>query len=116
MRYDDDADLLGNYQENGAFESIYGWDEKAVIVAQDIYPTYSTFGSPQNFDSRVETNCSLINLNVDIQRSSFQYIIKSLLPLLITLVLAYITFFLPLGHSERMTVGQQHCLQLPFFI
>ena len=115
MRYDDDADLLVNYQENGAFESIYGWDEKGVVVAQDIFPTYSTFGSPQNFDSRVETNYSLINLNVDVQRSSLQYIIKSLLPLLITLILAYITFFLPLGHSERMAVGSTALLTTAFF-
>ena len=115
MRYDGDAQLLDNYQENGAFESIYGWDEKKVVVAQDIFPTYTTFGSPQNFDSRVATNYSLINLNVDIQRDSLQYIIKSLLPLLITLVLAYITFFLPLGHSERMAVGSTALLTTAFF-
>ncbi|HSG45554.1 MAG TPA: extracellular solute-binding protein [Anaerolineales bacterium] len=115
MRYKEDSELLANFQENGAFASIYGWDERDAIIAQDIFPTFSTFGSPQNFDRKVATNYSLINLVVDIQRSSLQYIVKSLLPLLITLVLAYITFFLPLGHSERMAVGSTALLTTAFF-
>jgi branched-chain amino acid transport system substrate-binding protein len=115
MRYEEDHELLTNFQENGAFESIYGWDEREVIVAQDVFPTFTTFGSPQNFDRKVATNYSLINLVVDVQRSSLQYIVKSLLPLLITLILAYITFFLPLGHSERMAVGSTALLTTAFF-
>ena len=115
MRYDEGNQLLGNFQENGVFDSILGWDPKGVIMAQDIFPTFSTFGSPRNFDRKVATNYSLINLNVDVQRSSLQYIVKSLLPLLITLVLAYITFFLPLGHEERMAVGSTALLTTAFF-
>ncbi|MDX1378802.1 MAG: ABC transporter substrate-binding protein, partial [Anaerolineales bacterium] len=115
MRYEDDADLLANFQENGAFDGVDNWDGRGVVVAQDIFPTYSTFGSPRNFDRKVATNYSLIKLIVDMQRSSLQYIIKSLLPLLITLALAYITFFLPLGHSERMAVGSTALLTTAFF-
>ncbi|HSO12483.1 MAG TPA: extracellular solute-binding protein [Anaerolineales bacterium] len=115
MRYEDERTLLDNFRENGAFDAIYGWDERAVHVTQDIFPTYSTFGSPQNFDRKVATNYSLINVRVDVQRASLQYIIKSLLPLLITLVLAYITFFLPLGHSERLAVGSTALLTTAFF-
>jgi len=115
MRYDDEQQLLENFRDNGAFDSIYGWNVKEVHVTQDIFPTYSTFGSPQNFDRKVATNYSLINVRVDIQRSSLQYIIKSLLPLLITLILAYITFFLPLGHSERLAVGSTALLTTAFF-
>jgi branched-chain amino acid transport system substrate-binding protein len=115
MRYEDEQALLENFSNNGAFDSIYGWNVKTVQVTQDIFPTFSTFGSPQNFDRKVATNYSLININVDVQRSSLQYIIKSLLPLLITLVLAYITFFLPLGHSERLAVGSTALLTTAFF-
>ncbi len=116
MRYEnDDKQLLANFGENGAFDSIFGWKARGVHVAQDIFPTFSTFGSPQNFGRTVATNYSLININVDIQRDSLQYIIKSLLPLLITLVLAYITFFLPLGHSERLAVGSTALLTTAFF-
>lgn len=111
----DESDLLGNYEKNGAFDSIFGWKPVSVRVAQDIFPTLSTFGSPQNFGRNVATNYSLINVNVDIQRDSLQYIVKSLLPLLITLILAYITFFLPLGHSERLAVGSTALLTTAFF-
>ena len=115
MRYDSEDKLLVNYKENGAFDSIFGWKAQVVQVVQDIFPTFSTFGSPQNFGRTVATNYSLINIKVDIQRDSLQYIVKSLLPLLITLILAYITFFLPLGHSERLAVGSTALLTTAFF-
>jgi len=115
MRYKTETDLLDNFKLNGAFDSIFGWKEKSARVEQDIFPTFSTFGSPQNFDRKVSTNYSLINIDVEIRRNSLQYIIKSLLPLFITLVLAYITFFLPLGHSERLAVGSTALLTTAFF-
>lgn len=116
MRYEnDDQKLLENFSDNGAFDSIFGWKAQDAYVSQDIFPTFSTFGSPQNFGRSVATNYSLINIHVDVQRDSLQYIIKSLLPLLITLVLAYITFFLPLGHSERLAVGSTALLTTAFF-
>jgi len=116
MRYEsDESQLLKNFSDNGAFNSIFGWEAKGVHVAQDIFPTFSTFGSPQNFGRTVATNYSLIDINVDIQRDALQYIVKSLLPLMITLVLAYITFFLPLGHSERLAVGSTALLTTAFF-
>jgi len=115
MRYESEEKLLANYRENGAFSSIFGWQPQSANVDQDIFPTFSTFGNPQNFGRSVATNYSLINVNVDIQRDSLQYIVKSLLPLLITLILAYITFFLPLGHSERLAVGSTALLTTAFF-
>ena len=115
MRYDDEQQLLNNFSDNGAFDSIRGWDVRDVHVTQDTFPTYSTFGSPQNFDRKVAENYSLINVRVDVQRAALQYIFKSLLPLLITLILAYITFFLPLGHEERLAVGSTALLTTAFF-
>lgn len=115
MRYRTEEKLLENFRGNGAFESLVGWNANAARMSQDAFPTTSTLGSPQNFDRSVATNFSLINLEVDLQRDSLQYIIKSLLPLLITLLLAYITFFLPLGHEERLTVGSTALLTTAFF-
>ena len=115
MRYNTEAALLENFRANGAFDAIFGWQERSASVEQDIFPTFSTFGSPLNFDRKVSTNYSLIDIEVEIQRNSLQYIIKSLLPLFITLVLAYITFFLPLGHSERLAVGSTALLTTAFF-
>ena len=115
MRYHSETDLLENFRANGAFDSIFGWQAKTAHVEQDVFPTFSTLGNPQYFDRNVSTDFSLINIEVDIQRDSLQYIFKSLLPLLITLILAYITFFLPLGHEERLAVGSTALLTTAFF-
>lgn len=115
MRYQSDPGLLENFRANGAFDSVFGWQPQNALMTQDIFPTTSTLGSPSNFDRRVATNYSLIHFDVDLRRDSLQYIIKSLLPLLITLILAYITFFLPLGHAERLTIGSTALLSTAFF-
>lgn len=115
MRYGDENELLENFQDNGAFEGLFGWNENAARLTQDVFPTSSTLGSPQNFNQNVATDFSLIELQIDLERDALQYIIKSLLPLLITLLLAYITFFLPLGHEERLTIGSTALLTTAFF-
>jgi branched-chain amino acid transport system substrate-binding protein len=115
MRYTSDTDLLSNFASNGAFDSLIGWEARGAKMTQDTFPTYSTLGSPQSFDRRVATNYSLINMGVDLRRDALQYIVKSLLPLLITLILAYITFYLPLGHEERLTIGSTALLGTAFF-
>lgn len=115
MRYKSETDLIDNFRSNGAFDSVFGWQVRGAHVDQDTFPTFSTLGNPQNFDRKVSTNYSLINTEIDLQRNSLQYIFKSLLPLLITLILSYITFFLPLGHSERLAVGSTALLTTAFF-
>jgi len=115
MQYPNDAALQKHFKENGAFADLYGWTDRSTHSEQVTFSTTSTLGDPKNFSGNAETNFSLIRLTVDIKRNSLQYIIKSLLPLLITLVLAYITFFLPIGHSERLTVGSTALLTTAFF-
>jgi len=115
MQYRSEDQLLANYRKNGAFDSIYGWGPRAVAISQDTFPTFSTLGNPANFDDKLATNYSLINLTIDVQRDSLDYIFKSLLPLMITLILAYITFYLPLGHSERFGVGSAGLLATALF-
>lgn len=115
MQYTSDNALMDHYYQNGAFTNLYGWNKHNAHSEQIGYTTSSTLGDSQNFDNNSATTYSLIKLTVDIQRDSLQYIFKSLLPLLITLVLAYITFFLPLGHSERLGVGSTALLTTAFF-
>lgn len=115
MQYPNDAALEEHFKENGAFGNLYGWNAHGSHAEQVTFSTTSTLGNPQNFEGNAATDFSLIRLAVEIKRDSLQYIIKSLLPLLITLVLAYITFFLPIGHSERLGVGSTALLTTAFF-
>ena len=107
--------LLEHFRDNGAYESLFGWRVADAFAEQSIFATTSTLGDPQNFGRNTTTEFSLINVGIDVQRTSLQFIIKSLLPLLFTLILAYITFFLPLGHSERLGVGSTALLTTAFF-
>ncbi len=115
MQYGSDQSLLGYWQNNQAFKTLFGWRTRNASAEQSILSTSSTLGNPQNFNRTTSTDYSLFRAKVEIQRSSLEYIIKSLLPLLITLVLAYITFFLPLGHGERLGVGSTALLTTAFF-
>lgn len=115
MQYRNEAALTKHFEDNGAFNALNGWRVMTASAQESIFSTTSTLGNPQNFGRNTSTDFSLINVAVDVQRNSLQFIIKSLLPLLFTLVLAYITFFLPLGHSERLGVGSTALLTTAFF-
>ncbi len=116
MQYKDEESLLGYWNtNNSAFRTLFGWRPQLASAEQSLLSTNSTLGNPQNFNQINSTDYSLFRVVVELQRSSLDYIVKSLLPLLITLILAYITFFLPLGHSERMGVGSTALLTTAFF-
>lgn len=115
MRYSNDAELLNHLKNNGTFRELYGWEALLTRASQKLFSTTSTLGDPQNFDNTITTNFSQFTINILVKRNSLEFVIKSLLPLLITLILAYITFFLPLGHSERLGVGSTALLTTAFF-
>ncbi|MDO8753064.1 MAG: extracellular solute-binding protein [Anaerolineales bacterium] len=115
MRYIDDNGLLNYLSNNGAFDSLFGWKPIFANADQSLFSTTSTFGDPQNFDNTITTDFSLFDIHIRIKRDALEFIIKSLLPLIITLTLAYITFFLPLGHTERIGVGSTALLTTAFF-
>jgi ABC-type glycerol-3-phosphate transport system substrate-binding protein/ABC-type branched-subunit amino acid transport system substrate-binding protein len=115
MQYRNESALAKHFENNGAFNSLSGWKVTDAIAQESVFSTTSTLGNPQNFGRNTSTDFSLINVSVEVRRNSLQFIIKSLLPLLFTLILAYITFFLPLGHSERLGVGSSALLATAFF-
>jgi branched-chain amino acid transport system substrate-binding protein len=115
MQYQSEEALTKHFKDNGAFNALNGWRVNEALAHESVFSTTSTLGNPQNFGNNISTDFSLINLSIEIQRNSLQFIIKSLLPLLFTLILAYITFFLPLGHSERLGVGSTALLTTAFF-
>ncbi len=115
MRYANDEKLLGHWVENDSFVSLYGWKPFSAHVDQNLFKTTSTLGNPKNFDDTVATSFSLFDVHLLVERNSLEFIIKSLLPLFLTLILAYITFYLPLGHSERIGVGSTALLTTAFF-
>lgn len=115
MRYETDKGLLADLVDGGVFKSLFGWKATNASAAQSYFSTTSTLGDPVNFDRATTTAFSVFDIKISLMRDSLVFIIKSLLPLLITLILAYITFYLPLGHSERLGVGSTGLLTTAFF-
>jgi len=115
MRYNTDADLLTYLSANAAFDPLHGWKALTAHAEQKLFSTTSTLGNPQNFGNKIPTDFSVFDIDIQIKRAALEYVLKSLLPLLITLVLAYITFYLPLGHSERLGVGSTALITTAFF-
>lgn len=115
MRYFNDKELLNYIRSHGAFESLFGWLPVLANVDQSLFSTTSTLGDPQNFGNTLTTDFSSFDIHIRIERDALGFIIKSLLPLVITLALAYITFYLPLGHSERLVIGSTALLTTAFF-
>ena len=115
MRYPTNDDLLLHLKNNGVFDPLYGWSPELTYANQSLFSTSSTLGDPLNFDETISTDFSLFDIHVRVERNSLAFVIKSLLPLLFTLILAYITFYLPIGHSERLGVGSTALLTTAFF-
>jgi branched-chain amino acid transport system substrate-binding protein len=115
MRDTTPNELFEHLKENGAFNSLHGWVAQSVEASQSTFSTSSTQGNPQRFEQDSLTQYSLFDIDLRVRRSSLEYIIKSLLPLFLTLILAYISFYLPLGHSERFGVGSTALLTTAFF-
>lgn len=115
MRYPSDQGLLNHLKNNGVFDPLFGWKPLFTHADQKLFSTSSTLGDPLNFDNTITTDFSLFDIHIQIQRDSLNFVIKSLLPLFFTLVLAYIAFYLPLGHSERLGVGSTALLTTAFF-
>jgi ABC-type glycerol-3-phosphate transport system substrate-binding protein len=115
MRATRPGEFKTHLEDNHAFRSLYGWRVTDALGSQGSFATTSTMGNPQRFEQQGATRFSLFDVTVVVRRIAIEYLIKSLLPLLLTLILAYISFYLPLGHSERFGVGSTALLTTAFF-
>lgn len=109
------AGLSTDSKTGQTFQSVDGWMTTRIEADQSILSTSSTLGNPFNFNKATATNFSIFGFHILLQRNSLAIVIKSLLPLLITLILVYITFFLPVGNSERLGVASGALLTVAFF-
>ena len=107
--------MLERFNRTGVLKSLAGWRGIGVNAFQDIFLTDSTLGNPRLFDLDTKTEYSRFNLFIEIKRDALDFVIKSMLPLLIVLGLAYLAFYLPLGHSSRLGVGTSALLTTAFF-
>ncbi len=76
----------------------------------------SSLGNPELFDFQPEIEYSTFNAQVDIKRNLFSFMLRNLLPVLFSIALAYLSFYLPRTEfSTREGVLSGTILSIAFF-
>ena len=82
------------------------WNFTNVRYESDTLTSDSTRGQPGAFHSNYETEFSGFNTVIGIKRKALVFLIKNLLPLLLLVVVVYVTLYFPPSLSkERLTIA-----------
>jgi branched-chain amino acid transport system substrate-binding protein len=82
------------------------WDFKEIRHEPDTLNSYSTRGQPGAFHSNNETQFSGFDATIGIKRKTLVYLFKNLLPLLLLVVVVYLTLYFPPSLlKERLTIA-----------
>lgn len=99
--------LFNNRGENlSQLRPLSNWNFTGVRYESDTLSSSSTRGQPGAFHGNYETQFSGFNTLVGIKRKTFVFLIKNLLPLLLLVVVVYVTLFFPVSLTkERLTIA-----------
>jgi branched-chain amino acid transport system substrate-binding protein len=82
------------------------WDFTQVRHKSDALTSYSTRGQPGAFHTNYETQFSGFNTVVSVRRKALVYLFKNLLPLLLLVLVVYVTLYFPISLlKERLTIA-----------
>ncbi len=82
------------------------WTLRGIRHFQDTLTSTSTRGDPAAFESTRETQFSAVNAVALLQRRAFVFLLKSLLPLVLLVLLLYVTLYFPVSlRSERLMIA-----------
>lgn len=109
------VELAEHMEASGALATAGPWGALSFELFPDVIQTESTLGNPMAIDSNQSLAYSRFNVVLNLSRNSFEFLIKSLLPLMIVLVLGYLSLYLPLGHGSRLSIGTSTLLTTAFF-
>ena len=88
-------EVLSNWEESKVFDTISDWQVKEVNFFPDTLTNDSTLGNPRLFNADSTLHYSRFNAVIDIERDTFSFSIKNLLPLLFFIALSYLLLYLP---------------------
>lgn len=78
------------------------WDLVDAVFFKDIMKNRSTLGDPRLFDEMADMEYSRFNGVVTIKRKSRSFFVKNLLPVMIIIMLAYLSFYIPLDQFSTI--------------
>ncbi len=86
--------------------SLANWDFTAVRYLPDTLRSTSTRGHPGAFHSGYETEFSGFDVSIGVRRKTLVFLVKSLLPLLLLVLVVYTTLHFPVSLTkERLTIA-----------
>ncbi len=82
------------------------WTLRGIRHFQDTLISTSTRGDPAAFESNRETEFSAVNAVARLQRRTLVFLLKSLLPLFLLMLVLYVTLYFPVSlRSERLMIA-----------
>jgi hypothetical protein len=86
--------------------ALANWEFTHIIYGSDTLSSHSTRGQPGAFRTNNETQFSGFNVLIGIKRKTLVFLIKTLLPLLLLVLVVYVTLFFPPSLTkERLTIA-----------
>ena len=116
MRQTTNDAILAKFERAQVFSTIDDWQVTQASFFQDIMKNESTLGNPQFFDSDSDIEYSRFNTAITIKRDVLKFAIKNLLPLLATIILAYLALFLSQAQfGIKNAIGRGALMTVAFF-
>ncbi|MBV8970452.1 MAG: ABC transporter substrate-binding protein [Verrucomicrobia bacterium] len=86
--------------------ALANWDFSKVQYGSDTLSTHSTRGQPGAFHTNYETQFSGYNVVIGIKRKTLVFLFKTLLPLLLLVLVVYVTLYFPMSLTkERLMIA-----------
>ncbi len=87
-------------------QSLSNWRFTNIRHKSDALTSFSTRGQPGAFHSNYETQFSGFDTVIRVQRKALVYLFKNLLPLLLLVLVVYVTLYFPISLlKERLTIA-----------
>jgi branched-chain amino acid transport system substrate-binding protein len=86
--------------------ALANWDFTQIQYGSDTLNTHSTRGQPGAFHTNYQTQFSGYNVVIGIKRKTLVFLFKTLLPLLLLVLVVYVTLYFPISLiKERLTIA-----------
>ena len=92
----DSEHLLSKLKDSEAFAQTPGWKLDNATFFQDVVSNKSALGNPAKIGSNANREFSVINYRIDLKRDVVNFTIKNMLPVLLAVIVTYVSFFLSL--------------------
>ena len=92
----DAENLATKLRASTALSHIHGWKLDDVTFFQEVVSNKSALGNPAKIGQNADKEFSVINYRIDFKRDTLNFTIKNMLPVLLAVVVTYVSFFLSL--------------------